>query len=234
MKFKRVPQFVDAMQFLRGTYDELEKFTNYKVSNHTTEKCMNGKSYCDLETYTGIRHNIVEGSYIGRNDNGDFTIYDQQMFERMYIHALDAKTEPIDAINNEIRTLKASGTIKSKDVSDTYHTFGELYNHRMALTAALCHTINNVHYTHEVYCYKSWKHSDGTMFDGMFIVVIESPHGQMAYHYNAEHWDKFQIREVPTALVYDGHTADDVIERLLKLYLDRDATTATATAEEQN
>lgn len=129
------------------------------------------------------------------------------------------KSYNAERINEEIKTLKIMGWLSTKDLSDTYHTFDELYTHRMALTVALCHTIDILSESNkDMYCYKSWKHNDGTMFDGMFIVVIETPHGQISYHYNAEHWDKFKITAVDAAHTYDGHTPADTIDRLLKLY----------------
>lgn len=130
-------------------------------------------------------------------------------------------------LNAEIAALKRDGLVVTKDISDTYHTIGELYEHRMALTAALVHYIKfakEISYDGEestdleVEVYKSWKHHDDTMFDGMFIVVIEDSHvGQISYHYNAEHWNKFDIPEKAKANKYDGHTPKDTIERLLAL-----------------
>lgn len=123
----------------------------------------------------------------------------------------------VKRLNEEIKRLKANGHLITKDISDTYHTFGELYDHRMAFNIALCNAINLLK-REDTYCYKSLLHSDGTMFEGMFIVVIESPFGQISYHYNLEHWDKFNIPEYPKALEYDGHTPNDTYERLLKLF----------------
>lgn len=129
-------------------------------------------------------------------------------------------------INKDIQRLKQKGQLRPKDISDGYHTIGDLYDHRLALTVALCHSIkwvnemyvmNDMVDSDDAYCYKSKLHSDGTMFDGMFIVVIETEDGQISYHYNLEHWDKFKIEEKEMANEYDGHTPEMCIERLLKL-----------------
>jgi len=125
--------------------------------------------------------------------------------------------ENAERINAEIKELKSKGELRSKDISDSYHTFGELYDHRMAFNSALCSAIRLLK-REDVYCYKSLKHHDDTMFDGMFIVVIESPYGQISYHYNMEHWDKFPIAEFVKAQTYDGHTPADTIKRLIKLF----------------
>ena len=99
------------------------------------------------------------------------------------------------------------------EISDGYHTFDELYDHRMALTAALVNTNPDI-------CWKSWNHHDpenDPMFDGMFIVGIETPTGTATYHYDAEHWNKFRCKEVENAPMWDGHTPSDAMERILTL-----------------
>ena len=107
-------------------------------------------------------------------------------------------------------------------VSDGYHTMHELYQHRMALTAALLNLIHEVSgwnsaadVMFEPRAWKSKLHSDGTMFDGgYFIVGAQTPAGQISYHYKLEHWDAFCVPEVERAPDYDGHTAADVVKRL--------------------
>ena len=96
------------------------------------------------------------------------------------------------------------------DISDGYHTFNELYDHRAALTAALFKSLPSD------MVYKSKKHHDGTMYDGMFIVGANLPGiGAISYHYDLDPWwDIFNIREVENAPEWDGHTPNDVIERL--------------------
>ena len=56
------------------------------------------------------------------------------------------------------------------------------------------------------------------MYDGMFIVGIETPDGQATYHYDVEpYWNLFQCKEVDRAPEWDGHTPDQAIERIGKL-----------------
>ena len=97
------------------------------------------------------------------------------------------------------------------ELSDGYHTFNELYHHRAILFACLCNK----------YKTKSWKsklHHDGTMYDNMFIVGMDTPKGQISYHYDIDpYWDIFKVKERKKAPEWDGHTADDVIIRLLSL-----------------
>ena len=111
----------------------------------------------------------------------------------------------IQEINDRIKDLKEKG-ISVKDVSDGYHSFGDLYNHREVLTAAL---LNKLPFT-----WKSKVHEDGTMFDGMFIVGACTPYGHITYHYNLEHWGDFKVPVIPHAPKFDGHSPDDVIKRI--------------------
>lgn len=97
------------------------------------------------------------------------------------------------------------------EMTDGYHTFNELYHHRAVLTAALFHNYKDI-------CWKSMKHSDGTMYDGMFIVGINTPEGQATYHYDLEpYWFLFDVKELPKAPEYDGHTPNDAINRIMSL-----------------
>lgn len=101
---------------------------------------------------------------------------------------------------------------RAGETSDGYHTFDELYMHRMALTAALF-TMNRRH------AWKSKQHdAEGDpMFEGFFIVGMDLPDGrQISYHYKLQYWDLFNgVPEVAHAPAWDGHTPHDVIDRLL-------------------
>jgi hypothetical protein len=99
-------------------------------------------------------------------------------------------------------------------ISDGYHTFDELYYHRMCLFAIIC----NQNKTH---AWKSWKHSDGTMFDDYFIVGVFTPEGDYSYHYHKDYWNMFEVKEFNTAPVWDGHMPSD-IDRLFSLSLIKD------------
>lgn len=106
---------------------------------------------------------------------------------------------------------KAAGwSIKLSEFSDGYHTFDELYYHRMVLFAAICRVYN-------AEAWRSKLHHDGTMFDDYFIVGVTTPTGDFTYHYHIEYWDMFDgVNVLPNAPEWDGHTSDDVT-RLLTL-----------------
>lgn len=111
-------------------------------------------------------------------------------------------------INDLLFKRKEQG-ISRDDISDGYHTFGELYHHRMVLTKALSDCYPDA-------AWKSKLHHDGTMFDGHFIIGFSTPEGQYSYHYELEHWDLFDVKVLTTAPEYDGHKPSD-IGRLLSL-----------------
>jgi hypothetical protein len=106
--------------------------------------------------------------------------------------------------------LKAQEPITG-ETSDGYHTFNELYHHRAVLFSVIVANYFNR-------AWKSKKHHDGTMYNGMFIVGIDTPDGQATYHYDVEpYWDMFKCRVLDNAPEWDGHTPAQAIERIGKL-----------------
>lgn len=117
------------------------------------------------------------------------------------------------------------------NVSDGYHTFDELYEFRKLYNAVLfnewsknleiCQERGAALYNIPKYdVHKSWRHNDGELCFGgdWFIVVAKLPTGQISNHYRVEDWDLFQIPETDTAKYqYDGHTSQDVLQRLKDL-----------------
>ena len=61
------------------------------------------------------------------------------------------------------------------DISDGSHSFRELYKHRCMLFAVICNQNKDK-------AWKSWLHNDGTMFENMFIVGINTEYGTVSYH----------------------------------------------------
>ena len=113
----------------------------------------------------------------------------------------------------EVRLREDPEDAAEKDtgsVSDGYHTFDELYAHRSSLFAVLCSLLKD----------RSWKsrlHSDGTMFDGMFVAGVDTPDGQATYHCEDAWWGSFDCPELERAPEFDWHTPEDVLERLPSL-----------------
>jgi hypothetical protein len=101
----------------------------------------------------------------------------------------------------------------SIEVSDGHHTFGELYDHRRALTAALCRAISL-----DAWRSKAHHPEDSPMFDGgYFIVGVSLPTGTITYHYKLKHWDDFAgVIELAHAPRWDGAAPGDTVTRLLE------------------
>lgn len=104
-----------------------------------------------------------------------------------------------------------------ESLSDGYHTFQELYEFRKMYNAALFNAWSLIRgYS----VHKSKRHHDGeACFGGeYFVVVAMLPAGQITNHYLLKDWDLFNIPETDKALfAYDGHTPQDVLERLRAL-----------------
>ena len=111
------------------------------------------------------------------------------------------------------------------EVSDGYHTFSELYKHRISLFIALCKVCQGWIDTEGEFglCgrkpWKSKKHSDGTSLKGWFVMGIGEEKGrQITYHIPLERWSEVSFaKTLKKAPEYDGHTSEDVLKRLNNL-----------------
>lgn len=94
--------------------------------------------------------------------------------------------------------------IVGNDISDCYHTFDELYEHRCLLFITLLLVDKN--------CKKTWKREH---FEGWDCLYMETAYGQISYHVPANMRELYEgkIKEDPT-YKYDGHSSAQVIERL--------------------
>lgn len=109
---------------------------------------------------------------------------------------------------NMIEKLPAVDVKIDGNTSDGYHTFNELYHHRAVLFSVIVKAFPEQ-------AWKSRKHHDGTMYDGMFIVGIDTPQGQATYHYDVDpYWEMFACRELDRAPEWDGHTPAEAISRI--------------------
>lgn len=102
--------------------------------------------------------------------------------------------------------------VNVKEISDGNHTFNDLYEQRLYLTAALFNAYKDK-------CGKAKRHFDEEepCFEGKhFLVWIETPEGNYSYHYKIKYWDLFKIPEYEKGPEWDGHSAKDVT-RLLSL-----------------
>lgn len=132
------------------------------------------------------------------------------LYQSMYLTAIDECLPDgecgFDVLADLIEPNPVTG-----DTSDGFHTFDELYHHRAVLFSFIVTCFPGA-------SWKSRRHRDGTMYDGMFIVGIETPYGQATYHYDLDpYWDMFRCEELDRAPEWDGHTPDQAIERIERL-----------------
>lgn len=163
--------------------------------------------------------------------------------EQLEAEGIDVHARFSDKHNKNIQQDKEWGLIKNaKDISDGYHTFSELYEVRAVLNIALFkqihgrffddwrHSINynkwQGHSAKDAFIASSanpiWRsklHSDGSMFDGMFIFgFCTEPGEQITFHYHLDKWNDCDFAQtLEKAPEWDGHTPADVLERLKAL-----------------
>ena len=139
--------------------------------------------------------------------------------EARRLASLEAKEKPTDTLlgcpvryddtlkPNEFRLEQRPTANADGNTSDGYHTFNELYDHRIALYLALANTYPDRFW-------KSKKHEDGSCFDGWFILGGNLGTGDISYHLPISKWDMANCQELPLGKKWDGHTAADVVDRL--------------------
>lgn len=121
-----------------------------------------------------------------------------------------------EEINAVIVTMKDAKILDTKKVSDKWHTFGDLYMQRLYLFSIICSQNKNI-------AWKSKKHFDeqnDPMFDGDFIVGLNTPEGPASYHFKMEFWNLFNVKEIPNAPKYDGYKPKQALERLQSILKD--------------
>lgn len=105
-------------------------------------------------------------------------------------------------------------------VTDGYHTMDELYDHRIELFIKLAeHFIYGKRDSDGKNVWRSKLHEDGSMFTGWFVMGIGKKEGeQITYHLPRDRWDETGFAEtLDRAPKFDGHTSEDVLERLKTL-----------------
>lgn len=101
-------------------------------------------------------------------------------------------------------------------ISNDYHTFSKIYDSRQVCNNAML--VNECVKKGLFNIHKSWKHNDGKecFGGGWFIVQMDLPTGQISNHYEAKYWNEFQCEEREVSDVWDGHTPQQALERMIK------------------
>lgn len=97
-----------------------------------------------------------------------------------------------------MKTFKIVG----EDLSDGYHTFDELYEHRVLLFINLCLVMPD-------------KARIGKTDGDWFVMFLELPKGQISYHMHVKYLP-LVTKTILADLAYkwDGHTGSQVLQRL--------------------
>jgi hypothetical protein len=99
-------------------------------------------------------------------------------------------------------------------ISDGYHTFDELYDHRCHLFIALMRSNPDI----------SWRannHEDGSGYPSWFVAGMHLPTGDISYHLPNWMWEMLDYSGIATsnkAPKWDGHMAPDVVNRLAEWF----------------
>jgi len=96
--------------------------------------------------------------------------------------------------------------------SDGYHTFDELYEHRISLYLLTALLLKQ----RGVPVWRSCFHHDGSSIQGWFILGVQrEPGTQITYHLPLTQWDNASFAEtIRRAPEWDKHTSVDVVARL--------------------
>lgn len=129
---------------------------------------------------------------------------------------IETQQQNTKALNDFIKVLYDNYSINGNEISDTIHTFGELYDYRMLYNALW---VNEIAKTGKYPIYKTKRHEDGELCfgGGWFLVTVVLPTGEIDNHYREEYWELFQCKEEEKRLgKYDGHTPQDVKNRMFE------------------
>lgn len=143
----------------------------------------------------------------------------QKLKDAGYEHAFIGETIDMHGIG-----LTKGQPIPKGQISDGYHTFDELYEHRCLLFLAF---ISQVHLATEPYtcCWKSKNHGVGNppnertepVWEGWFLagLTLGSPVlKSITYHLPMKYWELCKGIEKETPPLFDGHDSREVLTRL--------------------
>lgn len=98
-------------------------------------------------------------------------------------------------------------------VSDGYHTFNELYEHR-------CLLFINLVMANQKHAFKTKRDQNKEKWESWFILGMRTPYGQITYHIPKYYWSLVDVEVIDHNAEYDGHTAADVLTRLIDMARD--------------
>ena len=120
----------------------------------------------------------------------------------------------INKINQEIKENEEN--IDTDLISDTWHTFGELYQHRSILFIKLCKELS---LKKDYQVFRTKKHNDESIMEEYFILGVKLPdHSYISYHINNEYWDLCEFaKKIEKSPIKGKYTSNDALTNLLKI-----------------
>lgn len=117
----------------------------------------------------------------------------------------------MEKVSLSVSDLNLPEGVDAGDVSDGYHTFNELYAHRINLFLLLMMSNKDM-------SFKTYKNKEGEEWKGWFIGGMDTEWGQITYHIPAEYYETLKgIKSKETNHNYDGHDAKMVQHRLTQM-----------------
>jgi hypothetical protein len=129
----------------------------------------------------------------------------------------DEKSKNVDAVAQINELIAELPSMKeANEVFDGYHTFGEVYHHRVTLYLVLCKFLQKQGY----HVWRSKLHDDNSFIEGFFVLGLNTKEGeQITYHIRNQHWDSTSFADtLDVAPKFDGHTSQDVVARLFNIF----------------
>ena len=192
------------------TLEEFEEKFPYKVGDKVVIE-----NYKQIFEILSVRWCAERNIIMHQTSNGWYSVNDLQPYEKEYYCQVIGNETSSNGVNTSASSINEETMEEDKgNISDGYHTFNELYEYRLLYNASLFNELakQGLYDVH-----KSRLHSNGEIPFGdsnWFIVMAELPTGQISNHYEMKDWDLFQIPEKAKANVWDGHSPQDVANRL--------------------
>ena len=118
----------------------------------------------------------------------------------------------ISYINNAIKYLKRRG-YSTTQIVGLGETFERIYERRVKLLIVVCNKYPDI-------CFKTRHHFNeeyDPMFNGDFMIVINTPEGPVSYHIKLKYFEMFKIRELEHGPEYDGYSVKQGLFRLMSI-----------------
>lgn len=151
------------------------------------------------------QNNTIFSTYLGR-----ITETDYWFISRMYLKPDILTLKVIDYI---IKKKKEKGISPKELTIYDQEVFKSEYERRITVLKLLCNKYSDI-------CFKTKKHFDeenDPMFDGNFMIVINTPLGCTTYHLKIEYFDEFDIPEIEHGPKYENYTTQEALYRIASI-----------------